>query len=650
MRRLHGVRACGAAVLAVALAMSRAAAAAPDPTGRSVEDLQSLSIEDLARIQVTSVTKHPQALSGAAAAVYVITAEDIRRSGATSLPEALRLAPNLEVARINAFSYAITARGMNSAESSNKLLVLIDGRSVYEPIGSGVLWQQVDLPLASIERIEVISGPGGVLWGANAVNGVINVISKSAHDTLGAFVEAGAGSQERNVTLRLGGALLGDADYRVTFTGFQRDSLNRYPGDITRDGYRGGRGSFQVDGGTESEGYQLSGAVYDDHIIASGANLVETGGGDFWGGHVQGRWKWTTASGSAVEVQAYAARDDRTGANLKERRDTFNIQAQQAMRLGAHQLLWGGEYRLWREDYVSTGFFVFARPRANIGLGGLFAQDEWGLTPKLDLTLGLKLEDNNYSGLDWMPNVRLAWKPQADTLVWGAVSRAVRTPNRTEREQEAGKVLAPSPDFRSETLWAYELGYRAQPFPKASVSIQVFYNRYDDLRVEDPTFRGGAEVLPFTLRNGARGDTYGLEAWGAYGVASWWRLKGGVSTLHKHFEVKPGHDDFMNLQVAGTDPTYQAQLRSEMNLGPRLELDLALRRVGEVSHAGFAAVTAPAYTEADARIGWRLGDRLELSLDGFNLLNDHHLEIDDRSTASRRTVPRSVYASLRWGF
>jgi len=648
--RADGVRACGAAVLAVVLAVSRAAVAAPEAPGRSVEDLQSLSIEDLARIQVTSVTKRPQALSDAAAAVYVITAEDIRRSGATSLPEALRLAPNLEVARINAYSYAITARGMNSAESSNKLLVLIDGRSVYEPIGSGVLWQQVDVPLSNIERIEVISGPGGVLWGANAVNGVINVISKSAHDTPGTFVEVVGGNQERDITLRYGGSLGSDVDYRLSLTGFQRDGLDRFPGDVTRDGYRGGRASFQVDGGTGTDGFQVSGAIYGDHIIAAGANFVETGGGDFWGGHLQGRWKWTTAGGSAVEVQAYAARDDRTGANLKERRDTFNIQAQQAMKLGAHQLVWGGEYRLWREDYVSTGFFFFAKPRADISLGALFAQDEWALNPRLNLTLGLKLEDNNYSGLDWMPNVRLAWTPWSDSLVWGAVSRAVRTPNRTEREQEGGKVLAPSPDFSSETLWAYELGYRAQPLPRASVSIQAFYNHYDDLRVEDPTFRGGLEVLPFTLRNGARGDTYGVEAWGAYGLASWWRLKAGVSTLHKHFEVKPGHDDLTNLEVAGTDPTYQAQLRSEMNLGPRLELDLALRRVGEVSQAGSATVIVPAYTEADARIGWRLGDRLQLSLDGFNLLNDHHLELDDRFIAPRRTVPRSVYASLRWGF
>ena len=638
------------AVLAAGLWGGQAAAAPQEPPARSIEELQSLSIEDLARLEVTSVAKHPQALSDAAAAIYVITAEDIRRSGAASLPEALRLAPNLEVARLNAFSYAITARGMNSAESSNKLLVLIDGRSVYEPIGSGVLWQQVDVPLATIERIEVISGPGGVLWGANAVNGVINIISKSAHDTQGAFVEAVSGDRERDLTLRYGGALGASADYRLTLMGFDRDGLQRYPHDSTQDGFRGARGSLQIDGRAGDANYQVSSAIYDNHIVAAGANFANTGGGDFSGGHLQGRLTWQGAGGSDFEVQAYFARDDRTGAFLKELRDTYNVQAQQAVKLGVHQVVWGGEYRLWLEDFKSTGFFRFAKPRAEIGLGALFVQDEWALNPKLDLTLGVKLEDNNYSGLDWMPNVRLAWRPDADRLVWAAISRAVRTPNPTEREQEAPGFLAPSPDFSSETLWAYELGYRAKLTSRASLSAQVYYNHYDDLRVEDWTYKAGVPVLPFVLRNGAEGDTYGIEAWGAYDVAPWWRLKGGFNALHKHFEVKPGHQDFTDLQVAGADPDYQAQLRSEMKLGQKLELDLALRRVGDVTRTGTVGVLVPAYTEADARIGWRIGERLELSLDGFNLLNDHHLELDDRLSVARRTIPRSVFANLRWGF
>ena len=654
MRRVHRLILWSFAVLAAGLLGERAAAAPQAPTARSIEDLQSLSIEDLARIEVTSVAKRPQALSDAAAAIYVITAEDIRRSGATSLPEALRLAPNLEVARLNAYSYAITARGMNSAESSNKLLVLIDGRSVYEPIGSGVLWQQVDVPLASIERIEVISGPGGVLWGANAVNGVINIISKSAHDTQGAFMEGVSGDRERDLTIRYGGALGEAADYRLTLMGFDRDGLPRYPHDFTQDGFRGARGSLQIDGRTEDGGYQISAAAYRNHIVTIGSNFAgapsATGGGDFSGGDLQGRLSWQGADGSNFEVQAYFARDDRTGDFLKELRDTYDLQAQQAVKLGAHQVVWGGEYRLWREDFVSTGFYRFAKPWAEIGLGALFVQDEWALAPKFDLTVGLKLEDNNYSGLDWMPNVRLAWRPGSDVLVWGAVSRAVRTPNRTEREQESPGYLAPSPDFSSETLWAYELGYRAKPTARASLSVQAYYNHYDDLRVQDATFIHGVPLRPYVLRNGAEGDTYGIEAWGAYDVAFWWRLKSGFNALHKHFKVDPGHVDLANLQVAGMDPDYQAQLRSEMKLGPRLELDLALRRVGQVNRAALTGIVVPAYTEADARIGWRIGERLELSLDGFNLLNDHHLELDDRQSVAPRAIPRSVFANLRWGF
>jgi iron complex outermembrane receptor protein len=611
--------------------------AADAPPDQAVEQLRAYSLEDLTKLTVVSVSKRAEPLTAAPAAVFVITADDIRRSGATSLPEALRLAPNLEVARINAYSYAITARGMNSAESANKLLVLVNGRSVYEPIGSGVLWQQVDVIMSNIERIEVISGPGGTLWGANAVNGVINVITKNARDTQGLRVDGGAGDRERNLAVTYGGAL-GASNYRLSLQTFERDGLDKAPGDPSEDGFRGWSGNARLGGGDADLGYTLIANAYD--------NRIEQAGGNLWGGDVMARVFRTFSGGSRADVQAYVASDDRSALDTHERRDTLNLQAQVASTHGAHQVVWGGEYRVWREYFLSTNAFFFANPRATISLGSLFVQDEWALRPGLKATLGLKLEDNSYSGLDWLPNVRLAWTPAEGSLVWAAASRAVRTPNRIERELQATGFLAPSPDFHSESLWAYEAGYRTQVSPRASLSVSAFLNAYDGLRTDAFTHGG----FPIMLRNGAEGTSWGVEAWGTFDVAPWWRLKAGVNTLQKDFRLKSGENDLSLLQIAGMDPKYQAQLRSQMELGRDVDLDLALRRVGDVTRNGVAGPVTPAYTEADARLGWRVRQGLELSIAGFNLLNDHHLEINDRSTAPLRTVPRSIYVGLRLGF
>jgi iron complex outermembrane receptor protein len=627
-------------VLGVALAAGLAGAARAEQTGTgdtTVETLKAFSLEDLANLTVTSVSKRAEPLSQAPASVFVITADDIRRSGATSLPEALRLAPNLEVARINASEYAITARGMNSAESSNKLLVLVNGRSVYEPIGSGVLWQQVDVAMATVERIEVISGPGGTLWGANAVNGVINVITKS--DIEGLNVDAGGGDLDRNATVTWGGKVGGLA-LRGAISAFDRTGLDRAPSDTSKDGFSGVMGNFRLDGGGKGQTYSLSANLYD--------NRQDEVDGRLWGGSVIARASKTLTDGSDVSVQAYVARDDRSAVDTHERRDTYNIQAQDSLTLGANQLVFGGEARVWREYFLSTNAFHFSDPSATISLGAVFAQDVVAVRPDLKLTVGLKLEDNSYSGLDWMPNFRLAWSPGGpeDSLIWGAISRAVRTPNRIERELEATGILAPSPTFESESLWAYEVGYRAQPTPRTSISLTAFYDVYDDLRVDE--FPAG-QIFPIVLRNGGAGESYGLEAWGTFTVADWWRLKFGANTLQRDFHTKPGFDDLTLLQEAGQDPAYQAQLRSDFRLTQAVDLDVALRRAGRVTGVDGVENT-PAYTEADVNLAWRVRPRLELTLSGFNLLNDHHQEIDDAATTPVRSIPRSIYFGLRWGF
>lgn len=616
---------------------SMARAAEVDVADSTVERLKDFSLEDLANLTVTSVSKRPEPLSQAPASIFVITADDIRRSGATSLPEALRLAPNLEVARINAGQYAITARGMNSAESSNKLLVLVNGRSVYEPIGSGVLWQQVDVAMATIDHIEVVSGPGGTLWGANAVNGVINVITRSTMEGLN--LDVVGGDFDRTATATWGGKL-GGLRARGTVSAFDRSGFDGAPGETEKDGFRGLMGNFRLDGGEKDLTYSVSVNAYNNH--------QDDADGRLWGGSLIGRLDKTLANGSVVEVQAYVARDDRSAVVTHERRDTYNIQVQDSMTVGRHQIVFGGEARRWREYFLSTNIFHFADPRAMISLGAVFAQDVVSLRPDLKLTLGLKLEDNSYSGLDWMPNLRLAWTPTDSSLVWAAASRAVRTPNRIERELIAGPILLPSPDFQSESLWTLELGYRADPTPRLSLSLSAFWNDYDDLRTDQ--FPGPApHFFPVVLKNGGEGQSYGLEAWGTFTVTDWWRLRAGASTLRRDFRTKPGANDLTQLQIAGIDPGYQAQLRSDMQILPNVDLNLALRSVGPTSGVNGVRNT-PAYTEADARLGWRLNDHLELSLSGSNLLNDHHLEINDASTAPVRTVPRMVYVGLRWGF
>lgn len=603
---------------------------------QSVEDLRGLSIADLSNLKVTTLSRRPEQVSRSPAAVYVITAEDIRRSGATSLPEALRLAPNLEVAQINAYSWTVTARGFNSPETANKLLVLVNGRTVYEPIGGGVLWQQVDVDIGNIDRIEVISGPGGAVWGANAVNGVVNVITKPIAQTQGIALSAAVGTYAETAAMRVGGKLGDHAAFQLLADTFD---YGRTPaaraGDGTDDAFKGAHAGLGLTGAWGADRLSLGLGGYNNRIVDDGGTL--------WGEVLKGGWSRTLAGGVTLDVHAYASRDDRRSPILDESRDLFDVDGQETLTLGGrHTVMWGGEYRLYHEDFVSYDAFTFADPRTTISLGSLFAQDEIALKRGLRLTLGLKLEDNSYSGFDWLPNIRIAWRPGDTSLVWAAVSRSVRTPNRVERELEDPGVLVPSPGFAAEKLMAYEAGWRAQPNRRLSLSVSVFYNRYDDLRTDayQP-----ATIVPIQLQNGGRGRTSGLEAWGKYDVAPGWRLSAGFNLLDKSFNLMPGANDLTRLAVQGQDPHSQAQLRSQWTINHTLEIDLALRAVAKVDNA-----PVPGYSEADAHLGWRVGDRLTVAVDGHNLLHDRHLEVWDPSTTAPRYIPRSVLVSLRYGF
>jgi iron complex outermembrane receptor protein len=606
----------------------------------TMTQLGQLSLEELANLQVTSVSRRPEPLSGAAAAIYVITADDIRRSGATSLPEALRLAPNLEVARINAFSYAITARGFNSPESGNKLLVLIDGRSIYSPLASTVFWQGMGVPVANIERIEVISGPGGTLYGANAVNGVINVITRASKDMQGLTVDAGAGSADRSGTVRYGG-LLGDfGTYSAYMSGFNRSDTDRVsPADKTKDGFNGLQGGFRMDGSAGSETYGVQGDIYGNRVTDA---FEKT-----WGGNILARWGHQFDDGNTLGVTAYWSKDDRDAPFLRDRLETYDLQVQDTLSMGdSHQIVWGGEYRLWNEGLFSADAFFFARPRGSVSVGNVFVQDEIAVMDNLKLTLGVKAEDNSLSGFDILPNARIAWQASPDILFWGAISRAVRTPSRIDRELQATGILIPAPQFESEKVTAYELGYRGQILPDLTLSVNGFYNQYRDLRSDQFT---PTVILPIQLQNHLNATTYGVEIWGDYTISDWWRLRAGYNSLHKDLRLDAGANDFSFFQSAGQDPPYQAQLRSEMNIGSDWELDATVREVAHVERPGLgtSVILVPSYFEADLRIGWHILNSLEISLDGYNLLHNHHVEVNDTSSYPERAIQRSVFVNIR---
>ncbi len=623
-----------------ALALICAAGAARAQTVAANSDLSQLSIEQLENVEITSVSKRPEPLSGAAAAVFVITSEDIRRSGQSSLPEVLRLAPNLEVARMNAFEYAITARGFNSPESGNKLLVLIDGRSVYSPLASTVFWQNIDVPLDTIDRIEVISGPGGTLYGDNAVNGIINIITKNSAKTLGLKITAGAGPDDQSATARYGVSMGGNATIQFNLTTFNRANTQAFSAaDHTHDDWQGTQGGFRFDDTEGRETYFLEGNMFGNQ---SRETFYEKG----WGDNLTGSWTHAFDGGSTLNVSGYFDNVTRTEPVAKDDTTTYDLQAQHTTTLGWNDVfVWGGEYRLWREAFYSKVAFAFANPAATISLGNVFAQDELPVAEHFKLTLGLKAEDNSYSGLDLLPNVRLAWQAADNTLFWASVSRAVRTPSKIDRELQDPGLLLPSPDFKSEKLTAYELGYRGEFTDRLSLSTSLFFNHYNDIRSDQFT---PVTVVPIILSNGYAGNTWGAEAWGSFTATDWWRLSAGANWLHKDLHLKPGYNDLALGQSEGQDPDWQAQLKSQMNIADDWEADLMLRYVGEVRQNVPAAPInlVPAYYDADARIGWHVTDSLELSLAGYNLLHGKHLEVYDPSTYPVRYIDRSFFVNL----
>ena len=630
----------GLAVLAVLwLLPGHAEQPAADALDLSLADL---SLEQLGDIEVLSVSRAPERLAEAPSSIYVITNEQIRRAGATNLGEALRLAPNLQVARVNAVGYAITARGFNNG-LANKLLVMIDGRTVYTPLFSGVFWDQQDLVLADVDRIEVVSGPGATLWGANAVNGVINVITRSAAESQGGFVSVGGGNFEQQATVRYGGRLGDVGHYRAYAKTASYDATQRTSGISALDAWSRQQVGFRADFDGERDDVTLQADFHDgrsqDRGVAAGFTFgrVETSGAN-----VLGRWTRSLPNGSQLRVQSYFDRADRDDALFfRPRRDTFDVEAQHGLERNAHDFLWGGGYRRTSDD-VGTGFITtFIPARRDLEWANVFVQDRIELRPNLETTIGLKLERNDYTGTESLPSARLAWQPTEDRLVWAAASRAVRAPARFDRDVFFPGVppflVVGGPNFQSEVAKVLELGYRAQPHAAVSYSVTAFRHDWDKLR--------SGTAVPVQLENRIEGDVYGIEAWATWRPGERWELRGGFSTLEKDLVLEPGSTDPVGVanSTLANDPDFQWMLRSALDLPRGWQLDFGVRHVDSLP-----SPDVPRYTAVDGRVAWQHGPRFGLVLSVHNLFDAAHAEFE--AAPNRSELPRSIHLAMDWRF
>ena len=634
------------ASLAALLTVLPAHGAFVDP--RAMADL---SIEELANIQITSVSKQPERLGSAAASVFVITADDIRRAGAGSIPEALRLAPNLHVARSASASYAITARGLNGSNNSapNKLLVLIDGRSVYSPFFSGVFWDAQDLMLDDIARIEVVSGPGGTLWGVNAVNGVINIITRSAADTVGSLAVLEGGSRGAQVAFRQGWSTPRGA-WRVYGKHLDASHTKLGNGNRVNDARHQSQVGFRADWSGDTDQFSMNGNAYRGAsqqpepglISVTGTNL-RLGTVDTTGANLTGSWTRRLADGGTLTLQAYLDHTTRSvPPTFSEQLNIADIQFQHSLRpMGNHRIVWGANYRHSWDKVTNSAVIAFLPADVEQDWSALFAQDEIALGENLRLTAGARVERNDYTGNELLPTLRLSWQAAPSHAFWAGASRTVRSPSRLDADAyipgRPPYLLRGGPRVRSEVAKVFELGYRGQPLPGLSYSATLFHNDYDHLRTQeiDPS------VTFLVFDSLMEGRANGIEMWGSYQATPAWRLSAGLTALHQNMQLKAGSNDLAGPGTVGKDPSHTMQLRSTYNLGRGKEIDIAMRKVAALDQAA-----VPAYTAVDARFGWQVNPGLEVSVTAQNINGDHP---EYGPAATRSEVPRSVAVKLVWG-
>jgi iron complex outermembrane receptor protein len=611
-------------------------------------ELKRMSLEDLMDIEITSVSKRPENLYEAASAVQVITREDILRSGATSIPEALRLASNLQVAQLNTREWAISARGFN-ATFANKLLVLIDGRTVYTPLYSGVFWDAQHVLLEDVDRIEVISGPGGTLWGSNAVNGVINIVTKPAEETQGLYAAGGGGTLLRDFgEARSGGKAGQNAFYRIYGKRVDRNGLVKVDGDDTKQTSGLSQGGFRIDWHrSDADGFMVQGDMYGTDYQAPGPGETDLNGQD-----VLANWSHVFSPESDLQAQVYFDRTWRKAVfaptlTFTDELRTYDFDFHHRFPLGSRQnIMWGAGYR-WMQDAVgNVPFFSFLPADKDLSRFNAFAQDEiMLLSRRLKITLGTKLEHEEYSGFNLQPSGRIAWSPDSRQTLWGAVSRAVRTPSRIDVEffaptpPYAGPTLhyAGGPGFGSEDLLAYELGYRLQPMQRLSLSLATFYNRYGGLRSLESA---DTTIKSLEFRNGLDADSRGAELSGDFQAAAWWKLRGGCTYMESDIWQKSGHIDLEVPFGKWNDPAHQFSLQSMMDLPAGFELNLSGYYVSSLPDPHVQP-----RMNYSAGLVWRYHG-LEASVYGRDLADDQDPE--SGSGPQREEIPRSFSGKLAW--
>ncbi|HEU0282890.1 MAG TPA: TonB-dependent receptor [Gallionella sp.] len=639
-------------------------------------DLTGLSIEQLLNVEVTSAGRKAQKLEDTATAIHVITREDIRRSGMTTIPELLRMVPGLQVAQINGNTAAIGSRGFNQ-RYSNKLLVLLDGRTLYTPTFSGVFWDAQDVVLEDIERIEVIRGPGGTLWGANAVNGVISITTRSAAATQGGMVNAGAGNYERQGSVRYGGAIGEAGHFRVYAKSTGQDNFPLATGAQAHDRRNIRSAGFRTDWALPGgDTVTAQGDIYDGNadqtIQAARLSPPATLPLDFTGAQKSGNllmsWKHALSAASEWSLKFYYDYYERQGAGVGERRDTRDLDFQHRLLLaGNHDIVWGLGYRQTSDELNDTFLVSFVPPRRRDNTVSAFFQDEIALVgDKVHLILGSKFEHNGYSGFEYQPNLRLRWTVDEQQSAWAAVSRAVRTPSRAYSDIRFNAAASPragvpaialvrlmgSPAAQSEELLAYEAGYRVWPSERLYLDVAGFYNEYGNLMTMEPLtpfFEAGPParlVAPQQFQSKASATTHGLELSANWQPTEKWQFKAAYSWLKMRIRRDAGSADNAIEAKAGDAPQHQVQFHTYHELNAQTDLGVSLYYVDKLPNQNI-----PAYTRLDARLGWRPQRGLELSLGARNLLDRQHPEFVSAIVGPGTSeVPRSIYGAATWRF
>jgi iron complex outermembrane receptor protein len=659
-------------VLLAAGLVSMSWAKGPESDHDSSVPLKHLSLEQLGDVEVTTASKEPEQVWRTPAAIYVLTRDDIRRSGATSIPEVLRLVPGVEVARVDSDHWSVGIRGFGAVLAS-KLLVLIDGRSIYTPLFAGVYWQVQATPLEDIERIEVIRGPGGTIWGANAVDGVINIITRNAKETHGSMMSLGGGNADEGTgTVRYGRGNDRGFNYRVYGMGFNR-SPEFHSGSTNFDDWRMGQAGFRADrdlGARDTFTFQgdiyreIAGETTQYALYSPPSQVTVNANAELTGGNLLGRWKRVLNDRSDFQIQAYFDRTNHFEPEFGETRDTFDVDFLDHLTLpGQQNFLWGLGARVSPANVVQAVPTVdFLPHHLTDQVYSGFLQDEIPfLNRRLSLTLGSKFEHNNYTGFEVQPSARLLWNPTPRQSFWSSFTRAVRTPSRLDEDIQINffATVTPlpiylrasgNPKFRSEELLGYEAGYRALITSHFYVDLAVFHNNYNDLY----SFQVGAPflepsplpvhaIIPLLTSNGIRGTTKGFEVSPDWKPTTWWELRPSYSHLETLMADRPGSNDPTSVAgYEGSSPRHQVTIQSFLNLPKKLEFEQTYRYV-----SALPAQTVKSYSTADARLGWLFIRQMEFSVVGQNLLQPHHPEF--RGDAGGPVgVKRSVYAQITW--